>query len=437
MIKIRKIPKELLDIHEEWLGIFLEKRINELKGKGKIEINKKEIKIDKNFLYEINSWLKFDISISMELTKYIKSFKEKFCDIDNFLVQKEIKKQFKNKREEAEIIRDEYKKLGDNKLKNEKEKELKDNLKKILSDYRIKHKDNLIELKKNQKEDLIKFVEEINIGKKISNFNEKKLEEKFDAFFGKTKELEEKFEIIKYIFSYDSFSKLEQFKGNNGKIKKWGRHEFLTKLGVKVCPYCNRQYITDYTEKVKNKTTADLDHFYIKSLYPYLALSIYNFIPSCQICNRTFKGATNFFDGEKHNHIYPYEEEFGENGKFTLDFANKKYDLNVLLGLSDNLCIDFNINKDSDNKIKNSIETFKLDKIYSTNHKDYVKDLIRKAIIYDENRIDELYNQYGSLFSSKDEVWTMVLGNYINPDDLGKRPLAKLTKDIMDELGIK
>lgn len=53
------------------------------------------------------------------------------------------------------------------------------------------------------------------------------------------------------------------------------------------------------------------------------------------------------------------------------------------------------------------------------------------------DRIDELYNQYPELFSSRDEVLNMVVSNYINADDLGKRPLAKLTRDICNELGLQ
>jgi len=262
----------------------------------------------------------------------------------------------------------------------------------------------------------------------------KQSEQKFDVFkefiigkniLNKCKVLTNK-EFSYFINQYEEF--------RTYKIDEWNGTTLLNMIGLKVCPYCNRSYLTIIDNNGSLEATAQLDHFYSKKDYPYLALNLYNLIPSCGVCNYIK------FDNEKEL-IYPYKEKFGENAKFTIDFSNKeldeKYDLNVLLGLSDNLCIDFNINKDSDNKIKNSIETFKLDKIYSTNHRDYVKDLIRKAIIYNESRIDELYNQYASLFSSKDEVWIMVLGNYINPDDLGKRPLAKLTKDIMDELGIK
>ena len=79
-------------------------------------------------------------------------------------------------------------------------------------------------------------------------------------------------EKIGEIFDYDLLS------GNP-------RHEVLTALYVPVCPYCNRQYITKYGKIGEEEATADLDHYYHKSLYPFLALSVYNFVTSCSICN--------------------------------------------------------------------------------------------------------------------------------------------------------
>lgn len=97
---------------------------------------------------------------------------------------------------------------------------------------------------------------------------------------------EEDLKILKEIFNYKYFSELEP--------PKWSRHQLLTSLGVRVCPYCQRNYITSYTleenkEDKVEKTTADLDHFYSKKDYPFLALSLYNFIPSCSICNSRMK----------------------------------------------------------------------------------------------------------------------------------------------------
>ena len=91
--------------------------------------------------------------------------------------------------------------------------------------------------------------------------------------------------------------------------KDWNRHKLLSLIGIEVCPYCQRNYISSYEENNDEKTTADLDHFYPKSLYPFLALSLYNFIPSCQICNSRFKGNKDTRDS-----VYLYEEGFDELG---------------------------------------------------------------------------------------------------------------------------
>lgn len=64
-------------------------------------------------------------------------------------------------------------------------------------------------------------------------------------------------------------------------------------LGVDICPYCNREGVkvipVDKIDENGNIVTknikAELDHFYPKELYPYLAVSLYNLVPSCETCN--------------------------------------------------------------------------------------------------------------------------------------------------------
>ncbi|MBM6876135.1 hypothetical protein H6A04_10855, partial [Fusobacterium mortiferum] len=123
-----------------------------------------------------------------------------------------------------------------------------------------------------------KLKKQLDILKNISNFCPKQ-----------NNQTEEQNQIIikmeyffKYIFDYDILDK----KISNVTL----RHQLLAKMNVKTCPYCDRQYITNFDT---NKSSADLDHFYSQSEYPYLALNIYNFIPACPICNRNFKN-----DGE-------------------------------------------------------------------------------------------------------------------------------------------
>ena len=106
--------------------------------------------------------------------------------------------------------------------------------------------------------------------------------------------------------------------------KDWNRHKLLSLIGIEICPYCQRNYISSYEENNDEKTTADLDHFYPKSLYPFLALSLYNFIPSCQICNSRFKGNKDTCDS-----VYLYEEGFDELG---VKFRTSKEVISETLG---------------------------------------------------------------------------------------------------------
>lgn len=227
------------------------------------------------------------------------------------------------------------------------------------------------------------------------------------------------------IFDYKSFCQNQNKLGN----EEWNRHRLISLMEFSVCPYCNRAYITNYMEKDRRrKTTADLDHFYPKSKYPFLTLSLYNFIPSCQICNSRFKGDR--FDAK--NHIYPFNEEFGENANFNIDSETIDYIL------TNNKDFDIKIKiKDSNylkSKITSSIQTFKLEEVYQV-HKDYVQEILIKAKTFNSDRIEDLKQSFPDLYSDERKLQ----GILMNTDfiDLSKRPLSKLTKDICTQYGIE
>ena len=66
---------------------------------------------------------------------------------------------------------------------------------------------------------------------------------------------------------------------------------------ISTCFYCNKTYINAYiTEEDKKKQQFDIDHFIAKKECPLFTLCLYNFVPSCQICNSRIKQAGNYFD---------------------------------------------------------------------------------------------------------------------------------------------
>ena len=214
------------------------------------------------------------------------------------------------------------------------------------------------------------------------------------------------------IFDYDKFS-----------VKY--RTKLLAAMKVTVCPYCNRQYITIYDTIKENKATADLDHFFCKDLYPFLALSLYNFVPSCQICNSRFKLAKDFY---KHPHVNPYRAGFADNCVFKFE---------TLHGLIDDKDPKYSLfNSINNTAIDNSIETFHLNSVYQS-HIDYVKELITKVKLYNTSQILEYLSNFPELFGSRAELLQLLYGTYLNPNEVGLRPLSKLTQDILKDLCVE
>ncbi|WP_300361358.1 hypothetical protein [Fusobacterium sp.] len=289
---------------------------------------------------------------------------------------------------------------------------------------KIKEKEKL-----NLDSKYIKFLNRLKDVSIADNFKMLKLIEEFEKLENKNNYIKE----LKEIFDYDFFSKRDP--------KNWGRHKLITSLKIKVCPYCQRNYISSYeeNESKSNKTTADLDHFYPKAEYPFLALSLYNFIPSCQICNSRMKGKKSVYDRElkKNKIVHPYEDDFKGI------FKTEDKILEVLLGNES----EFKVIIDSKNDVKTSetISMLKLDKVYERTHNDYLLNMIENI----KNKPETYLESIAELFineniENKEKIKEIVLKNLkelvIEPYKFkveNKEPLAKLTKDILEEFGIE
>jgi len=208
--------------------------------------------------------------------------------------------------------------------------------------------------------------------------------------------------------------------------KNYDAYTLAKKLNVNVCPYCNIN--STYTViKTNNEkiTRPEFDHFYDKATYPILALSFYNLIPSCHICNSTLKGTEKF---SNKTHINPYVDSFDEVAKFKLKIEDSRF-YHSIDGFSIQL-------ETEDERAKKSIKSFELNTLYQ-NHKDIVLELIQKNAIYNESYLDELMYQYeGTLFKNREDLQRLISGGYISDEEIGKRPLSKLIKDISTELDL-
>jgi 5-methylcytosine-specific restriction endonuclease McrA len=203
--------------------------------------------------------------------------------------------------------------------------------------------------------------------------------------------------------------------------KEWA-NKLVTLTNVKVCPYCNRNFIVNFN---KRETTVELDHFFPKSKYPYLAISLYNLIPSCHTCNHK--------KDNKKLKIYPYTESINDYVKFSFKLNKLPFSLENI----DLLTIKKKNTRRNRKKINNYEKVLNISTLYA-NHKDIIIDLIQKEAIYNESYLDELLTQYeGTLFKNREDLQRIISGGYVSDEEIGKRPLSKLVKDISDELGLK
>ena len=213
------------------------------------------------------------------------------------------------------------------------------------------------------------------------------------------KKITKRTECLLEAFSYDDF--------DNRNKTTWGAYELCKFLKINVCPYCNRQYIFTVRDEDRDCITRpEMDHFYPKSIYPFLSINLYNLIPSCHICNHK--------KSDKDNHIiYPYKDGFGKDMLFRAkykDFPEKSSILdisNVHIYFKERRCDVLETGKCIHNKChqaRKSIETFHLEEIYNE-HKLNLQDLFTRYRNYSDPKIDE--------------ITKLILNERLNLDELG------------------
>lgn len=133
----------------------------------------------------------------------------------------------------------------------------------------------------------------------------------FTATFSKNQSLLDRArEKFKEIFDYDAFSKDRA---------GWGAYALCSAARHKVCPYCHiRTTATVARDADQAGYRPQLDHYYDKARYPFLALSLGNLVPCCGTCNGP---------GMKHNKDFvstPHLNPLRDVGVLTFDLVPAK-----------------------------------------------------------------------------------------------------------------
>jgi len=180
---------------------------------------------------------------------------------------------------------------------------------------------------------------------------------------------------------------------------------------INICPYCEKNYI-NIIEGEEKTFKPDLDHFYSKSLYSFLASSVENLIPSCQMCNSRLKGNIDFYEIQ---HINPLKYRLFDEIKFSYDAKG------IMIENMDRL-------KKDENK-KKYLDTFKIEEVYAT-HSEILEDIQIKFKMYNNIKIKQLQNNCFLL--QENEIEDTIFYEYKNNNK--KFPLRKLKKDLYEKL---
>ena len=230
---------------------------------------------------------------------------------------------------------------------------------------------------------------------------------------------------------YTIFAKLyENFRAYNAnrleKPIKQGKekvaYHFFKRLNIRTCPYCNRQYTFTISSTTTN-TSPEYDHFYDKSEYPILAVSFYNLVPSCHTCNH--------LKGTQKITVNPYFHRM--EGRFAVvdpkEEKNEKTDVMMLKKG------DWKLDWLPDSEEAQNVKVFGLRELYAQ-HDDYVDEIISKTQAYNKCARELLADGFQNSGYTENDVSNFVWGPYMDVAKHGKRPLSKLTFDLLRQFGV-
>lgn len=207
---------------------------------------------------------------------------------------------------------------------------------------------------------------------------------------------------------------LEKYENMYTNMRNIHGKELIKSSDISICPYCYRSYIgVIEEEKGKRAITPDLDHFYPKSKYPFLAVTLSNLIPSCLFCNQRAKKAIDFYKTS----IYPPNKIF-DDIKFDFDPYSGKIFIENYYDLISKI------------EYKTHLDTFLIQEVYAS-HREILDNLLSKVTKYRSSKIDDIAEYTAGLTSS--EIKKIIFYEYEFMNNK-KELLYKLKKDLYEKI---
>ena len=196
--------------------------------------------------------------------------------------------------------------------------------------------------------------------------------------------------------------------------------ELSRMLNIKVCPYCNHNFTLyiDILGKTNMKGLFQFDHFYDKSDYPYLSMSLYNLIPSCSYCNHQKR--TTQLDIRYNPYFKAISEEFHFKVVDSFQLRSGKKGADKI-----DIKIERNVSRQGVDELQNDLH---LEEQYGR-HRDIVQEIYDKA--YNETYYRNMLTCIPD--EDREKLLNQWLGIPLDKNDIDKRPLTKFCQDVLKQ----
>ncbi len=224
---------------------------------------------------------------------------------------------------------------------------------------------------------------------------------------------------------YKTFTEIVQEILGYTDIRKCVFPWFVKQLGIKTCVYCNSQFaVTDEDDRGYYQ----LDHWKPESVYPYLSVCFFNLQPSCASCNMHKR------DDKREYHSIWNELKTESNELYRFTIPNASLARYIMTHHIDELAIHMDAVKNTTH-LALLREKLHIGSLYDQ-FTDVAEEVVWKRVAFDQGYLKALSNSSALKMLKQSDVNRFILGTYDKPEDIHKRPLAKLTQDVAKQLGI-
>lgn len=225
---------------------------------------------------------------------------------------------------------------------------------------------------------------------------------------------DDEIKAIKSIFNYDAYI------AQNTDLS----YHLAGIMDSNTCVYCNRQYtLTVITKAGEKIIRPEFDHWFAQSLYPDLALSYFNLIPACALCNSILK---NNKETELSTHIHPYKDL---NPGFKFSYRH------LVNGKCMVVCRNYAATLYDKNRVANTLKLFRIQEVYNAHADLELQDLIDLASANPGDYIHDLIQHVlSSTTLTEEDVFRLIFGVEANVDKFINRPLSKFKTDIIEKI---